>query len=275
MKKIFLFHMVSKPNLRIKMLDKLLRVFLITGLLVTASYATINKNDILQNNRLEQENKKMEGFKSVKEHQEYLERLDKSIKELDNIGMMWAIKGLAHLFDYRYPDGEVEADLKQAEYCFAKAIENQYKEAIYLYALALHKQKEDKKALNAMGVFLSELSKDKDLTPDLSRLYIQLSNLYGGILVDGSFETADYQNGVTYIFKAADKYKNPVAQLEIGILYRKIKKKEQSDYFIIKACSNPVQHPFVVNFCKNNLEIVSKGKGECKECEMKKLLKLQ
>jgi len=207
-------------------------------------------------------------FKTKKEFIEYTSLLDSEIKKMPDIGMFWAIRGLTYLFDYKFTDGYVKADLKKAEYYFAKAIEKNYFNALYPYVITLHRENNDAKALNAMEVSLKPMSADIDnLNDNMKKLYIQIVNLYGGILLDRKYETKQYQNAITYLFPAAYRFKNKLSQLEIGLLYKIIGLKKQSNYFVSEACKNPIKGTFVYNFCKENVTIEKKN---CKECKIKK-----
>lgn len=248
-----------------------LLVILFSSFFVTLSLQANSNTMFAGKNNIEEtinENK----FHTKQEFFEYCTQVDKEIQKLPDLGMLWAVRGLSYLFDYKFQDGIVKADLKKAQYYFAKALEHNYLNALYPYAIALHRQGKDAKALEAIESSLKPMSKDKNLNEKIKSLYIQLSNLYSGILLDGNYDASQYKKAISYGFPAAYRYKNKLAQLEIGLIYKKIGLEKQSNYFIAEGCKETDKKSFVYKFCKNNIQISRK---KCKACILKKYFNMQ
>lgn len=201
-----------------------------------------------------------------------MEDIDKSLKVLRNLGFMWTNKGVLYLYDYKLQDGFVKADYKKAEECFSKAIENGDNNAYYFLADALLKQGKINESLAVMEKRLDALMQYKDNSLAARKSYVLLSDFYGGVVLDYNKDIDYVHKAITYLYDSAYKYEDSVAQLQIGMLYYKINKKEQGDYFVASACTNKVKNKSVTNFCQKHITI--EQKKPCRECEMKKKLGL-
>lgn len=210
-------------------------------------------------------------FMYKKNYYDAKNRIEKSLQELPELGFLWRSKGLLYLFDYNFKDGNIKANLKEAEKCFRTAIEKQDFSSYYLLTYTLNKEGKTEEALSLLEYQLNTLRKLPKMSKYAEKDYLDMSNLYAGIVLDKNLPTMFVEKAIDFSYPLAYYNQNRLSQLQVGLLYRKIGKSKQAKFFVGEACVHDDAPEKVKEMCKRLVIITKKN---CEECKIKKSLGL-
>lgn len=241
----------------------MLKTIFFLYLLSIASYAQDNSFVNLQSINIEKTK-----TTTKKEYTETMRDIDKLLKNID-LGYLWLAKGMLLLNDYNFNDGIIVARPAEAEKCFRKAFKRNSQLAAYYLAVSLLKQN---KMLDALQVLKNKMNFIKNNLNNkyFKNIYIPLAQLYSSVVIDQNLKVKYIQKAISLSYYVGYVLKDDLVQLELSVLYAKLKKSKPSAYFLEQACLKGTSKK-VVSYCKKKTVVKKKI---CRECEIKKELGL-
>jgi len=209
-------------------------------------------------------------FLFKKEYNDAKIKIEKTEKLMPELGFLWRSEGILYAFNYKFQDGEIKENLPKAEKCFITAIRKKDVGSYYLLAYVLNKEGKTEEALSILENQLNKISNLKVKSSYVKKDFLDMANLYSGIILDKKMPILFVEKAIDFSFSLAYYDKNPLAELQVGLLYRRLGKIKQAKYFVGEACiNNPTKE--VDEKCRKLVTVVKK---HCEECRIKKSLNL-